>query len=162
LRACGALAVVFPEVDALYGVPQRAEFHPEVDTGVHIEMVLDMAARLAPRDDLVAWCALTHDLGKALTPKDELPRHLRHEHNGVAPLRELNARLKVPAEHAAFAGNAIALSDDVVWMSAQADRALGPDSRGALAAAGFEVRSVELDAIEAGGGSLRCCVGEIF
>jgi N-dimethylarginine dimethylaminohydrolase len=67
-----------------------------------------------------------------------------------------------PAEHAAFAGNAIALSDDVVWMSAQAARALAPGSRSALAAAGFEVRGVELDAIEAGGGSLRCCVGEIF
>ncbi|RYD16352.1 MAG: multifunctional CCA addition/repair protein [Lysobacteraceae bacterium] len=102
LRACGALAIVFPEVDALYGVPQRAEYHPEVDTGVHVEMVLDMAARLAPGDDLVGWCALTHDLGKALTPKDELPRHLRHEHNGVAPLRGLNERLRVPAEHAAL------------------------------------------------------------
>ncbi len=67
-----------------------------------------------------------------------------------------------PAEHAAFAGNAIALSDDVVWMSARADTALSSDSRGALAAAGFKVRSVELDAIEAGGGSLRCCVGEIY
>jgi tRNA nucleotidyltransferase (CCA-adding enzyme) len=103
LRACDALRVVFPEIDALYGVPQRAEFHPEIDTGTHIEMVLDMAARLAPRDDLVGWCALTHDLGKALTPKDELPRHIRHEHNGVAPLRALSARLKVPAEHAALA-----------------------------------------------------------
>ncbi|GAA0717776.1 multifunctional CCA addition/repair protein [Dokdonella soli] len=103
LRACDALRVVFPEVDALYGVPQRAEFHPEVDTGIHIELVLDMAARLAPRDDLVGWCALTHDLGKALTPKDELPRHHRHEHNGMAPVRALSARLRVPAEHAALA-----------------------------------------------------------
>lgn len=103
LRACGALRAVFPEVDALYGVPQRAEFHPEIDTGVHVELVLGMAARLAPGDDLVGWCALTHDLGKALTPAHELPRHLRHEHNGVAPLRALCARLKVPAEHAALA-----------------------------------------------------------
>jgi tRNA nucleotidyltransferase (CCA-adding enzyme) len=103
LRDCAALRVIFPEIDALYGVPQRAEYHPEVDTGVHIELVLDMAAQLAPRDDLVGWCALTHDLGKALTPKDELPRHLRHEHNGVAPVRALSARLKVPAEHAALA-----------------------------------------------------------
>lgn len=103
LRAGGALRVVFPEVDALYGVPQPAQFHPEVDTGVHVELVLDMAARLAPRDDLVGWCALTHDLGKALTPKDELPRHLRHEHAGIVPLRALCARLKVPAEHAALA-----------------------------------------------------------
>ena len=103
LRACGALRVVFPEVDALYGVPQRAEYHPEIDTGTHVELVLDMAARLAPRDDLVGWCALTHDLGKALTPKDELPRHIRHEHNGIEPVRALSTRLKVPTEHAALA-----------------------------------------------------------
>jgi tRNA nucleotidyltransferase (CCA-adding enzyme) len=103
LRACGALRVVFPEVDALYGVPQRAEFHPEVDTGTHIELVLDAAARLAPGDDLVGWCALVHDLGKALTPGDELPRHVMHEHRGVEPVRAVCARLKVPAEHAALA-----------------------------------------------------------
>ena len=103
LRACGALAVLFPEIDALYGVPQRAEFHPEIDTGVHLEMVLDAAARLAPGDDLVGFCALTHDLGKALTPTNELPRHVGHEHRGVAPLRALAARLKVPTEHAALA-----------------------------------------------------------
>ena len=66
------------------------------------------------------------------------------------------------AEHAAFAGNAISLSHDVVWMSAGADRALAPATREALHAAGFEVRSVPLDAIEAAGGSLRCCVGELF
>jgi tRNA nucleotidyltransferase (CCA-adding enzyme) len=103
LRECGALAVLFPEVDALYGVPQRAEFHPEIDCGTHLELVLDQAARLAPGDDLVAFCALTHDLGKALTPADELPRHIDHERRGVAPLRALAARLKVPAEHAALA-----------------------------------------------------------
>lgn len=103
LRACGALKVLFPEVDALYGVPQRAEYHPEIDTGVHVEMVLDMAAQLAPGDDLVGFCALTHDLGKALTPKDMLPRHIGHEHAGIAPLRVLVARLKVPVEHAALA-----------------------------------------------------------
>ena len=80
----------------------------------------------------------------------------------IAALYAPHAVLLSPAEHAAFAGNAIALSDDVVWMSAQAARALAPGSRSALAAAGFEVRGVELDAIEAGGGSLRCCVGEIF
>jgi tRNA nucleotidyltransferase (CCA-adding enzyme) len=103
LRACTALRVVFPEVDALYGVPQRAEYHPEVDTGTHVELVLDMAARLAPGDDVVGWCALVHDLGKALTPHDELPRHVMHEHRGVAPVRAVCARLKVPAEHAALA-----------------------------------------------------------
>jgi tRNA nucleotidyltransferase (CCA-adding enzyme) len=103
LRACGALAVLFPEVNALYGVPQRAEFHPEVDTGIHLEMVMDAAAVLAPGDDLVGFCALAHDLGKALTPADMLPRHIGHEQRGVAPLRKLSVRLKVPAEHAALA-----------------------------------------------------------
>jgi tRNA nucleotidyltransferase (CCA-adding enzyme) len=103
LRDCGALRILFPEVDALYGVPQRADFHPEVDTGVHIELVLDMAARLAPGDDLVGFCALTHDLGKALTPADVLPRHIGHERAGVEPLRALASRLRVPAEHLAIA-----------------------------------------------------------
>lgn len=103
LRECGALAVLFPEIDALYGVPQRAEFHPEIDCGVHLELVLDQAAKLAPGDDLVGFCALTHDLGKALTPTGELPRHVGHEHRGVAPLRALAARLKVPTEHAVLA-----------------------------------------------------------
>ncbi|MFC7301864.1 multifunctional CCA addition/repair protein [Cognatiluteimonas weifangensis] len=99
LRACGALAAVLPEVDALYGVPQRAEFHPEIDTGVHVELVCDMAARLAPGDAAVGFAALTHDLGKALTPADMLPRHIGHEHAGLVPLRALCARLKVPAAH---------------------------------------------------------------
>lgn len=103
LRACGALRILFPEVDALYGIPQRADFHPEIDAGVHVELVLDMAARLAPGDDLVGWCALTHDLGKALTPADVLPRHIGHEHAGLEPLRALSARLRVPAEHLALA-----------------------------------------------------------
>lgn len=103
LRECGALAVLFPEIDALYGVPQRAEFHPEIDTGAHLELVLDAAATLAPGNDVVGFCALVHDLGKALTPVEELPRHVGHEHRGVAPLRALAARLKVPTEHAALA-----------------------------------------------------------
>lgn len=99
LRECGALKILFPEVDALYGVPQRAEYHPEIDTGIHNEMVVDMAARLAPGDDLIGFCAMTHDLGKALTPVDELPRHIMHEERGVAPLRALAERLRVPNEH---------------------------------------------------------------
>lgn len=103
LRESRALAVLFPEIDALYGVPQRAEFHPEVDTGVHLEMVLDMAARIAPGNELVGFCALTHDLGKALTPPDVLPRHNGHEQAGVAPLRALASRLRVPTEYAALA-----------------------------------------------------------
>ncbi|ATE70273.1 multifunctional CCA addition/repair protein [Lysobacter capsici] len=99
LHDAGALAVVLPEVDALYGVPQRAEFHPEVDTGIHTEMVVDMAAQLAPGDDLIGFAALTHDLGKALTPADILPRHLNHERAGLEPLAGLCARLKIPTEH---------------------------------------------------------------
>jgi hypothetical protein len=80
----------------------------------------------------------------------------------IADLYAPHALQLSPAEHAAFAGNAIALSDDAVWMSAQAATALSGSHREALAAAGFGLRSVGLDAIEAGGGSLRCCVGEIF
>lgn len=99
LRQADALRVVLPEVDALYGVPQRAEYHPEVDTGIHQEMVSDMAARLAPGDTLVGFAALVHDLGKALTPARALPAHVGHEHAGVEPVRALCARLKVPLEH---------------------------------------------------------------
>ncbi|QOY62492.1 multifunctional CCA addition/repair protein [Lysobacter sp. H21R4] len=99
LYEAGALAVVLPEVDALYGVAQRAEFHPEIDTGVHVELVCDMAARLAPGDELIGFAALTHDLGKALTPAHVLPRHIGHEQAGIAPLRALCERLKVPTEH---------------------------------------------------------------
>ncbi|TDK23002.1 multifunctional CCA addition/repair protein [Luteimonas aestuarii] len=99
LRDAGALQAVLPEVDALYGVPQRAEYHPEVDTGLHQELVSDMAARLAPGDTVVGFAALTHDLGKALTPKDALPKHVGHEHAGLTPLKALCERLKVPLEH---------------------------------------------------------------
>lgn len=103
LRECGALAVLFPEIDALYGVPQSPQHHPEVDCGKHLELVLDQCARLAPGDDLAGFCALTHDLGKALTPRDEWPRHIAHEHRGLAPVAALCERLKVPAEHAQLA-----------------------------------------------------------
>ena len=99
LRDCGALAVVLPEVDALYGIPQRAEYHPEVDTGIHQEMVCDMAARLAPGDARIGFAALVHDLGKALTPADVLPKHIGHEHAGVKPVIALCERLKVPVDH---------------------------------------------------------------
>ena len=99
LRDADALRAVLPEVDALYGVPQRPEFHPEVDTGRHQELVSDMVARLAPGDTVVGFAALTHDLGKALTPADEWPRHVGHEQAGLAPLRTLAERLKVPQEH---------------------------------------------------------------
>ena len=105
LRDCGALAAVLPEVDALYGVPQRAEYHPEIDTGVHVEMVCDMAAQLAPGDDLIGFAALTHDLGKARTPADVLPKHIGHERAGLAPLYALCDRLRVPTEHRQLAAH---------------------------------------------------------
>jgi len=103
LRGCGALAVLFPEIEALYGVPQSPQHHPEVDCGVHLELVLDQCAQLAPGDDLAGFFALTHDLGKALTPEDVLPRHIAHEHRGLKPLASLCERLKVPAEYAQLA-----------------------------------------------------------
>ena len=99
LREADALRAVLPEIDALYGVPQRAEYHPEIDTGLHCELVCDMAARLAPGDDLIGYAALCHDLGKALTPADVLPKHLMHEQRGVAPTIAMSQRLKVPNEH---------------------------------------------------------------
>lgn len=96
LRACGALKVVAPEVDCLYGIPQVEEHHPEVDTGIHTEMVVDQAARLMPGNAEVAFAALVHDLGKGLTPREEWPRHLKHEENGVDPVLKLAERWKVP------------------------------------------------------------------
>ena len=99
LRQAHALATVLPEVHALYGVPQRAEYHPEVDTGIHQELVSDMAARLAPGDAVAGFAALTHDLGKALTPDHKLPRHIGHEQAGLKPLQVLCERLKVPNAH---------------------------------------------------------------
>ena len=99
LRDCGALARLLPEVEALYGVPQRAEYHPEIDAGIHTLMVVDMAARLAPGNARVGFAALVHDLGKALTPKDMLPKHINHEHAGLAPVKAVCARYKVPNDY---------------------------------------------------------------
>jgi tRNA nucleotidyltransferase (CCA-adding enzyme) len=97
LRDCGALARLLPEVEALFGVPQRAEYHPEIDTGVHLMMVLDMAARLETALP-VRFACLTHDLGKATTPADVLPRHIGHEARSVQLLGPLAQRLRVPVE----------------------------------------------------------------
>jgi tRNA nucleotidyltransferase (CCA-adding enzyme) len=97
LRDCGALARVLPEVDRLWGVPQRADYHPEVDTGVHVMMVLDHAARQG-YSLAVRFAALTHDLGKGTTPADILPRHIGHEGRSVDLLKPLCDRLKVPNE----------------------------------------------------------------
>ena len=95
LRACGALQRLLPEVDALYGVPQRAEHHPEIDTGIHLEMVLDAAARAnTPLE--VRFACLCHDLGKATTPADVLPRHIGHEQRSEKLTRTLCERWRVP------------------------------------------------------------------
>jgi tRNA nucleotidyltransferase (CCA-adding enzyme) len=97
LRECGALARVLPEVDALFGVPQRADYHPEVDTGVHVMMVVDHAAARGYALQ-VRFAALTHDLGKATTPNDILPRHIGHETRSVDLSKALCERLRVPNE----------------------------------------------------------------
>jgi tRNA nucleotidyltransferase (CCA-adding enzyme) len=97
LRECGALTKLLPEVQRLWGVPQRAEYHPEVDTGVHLMMVLDMSARLqAPLP--VRFACLTHDLGKGTTPSEILPRHIGHEERSARLLRNVCDRLRVPTE----------------------------------------------------------------
>ena len=95
LRECGALARILPEIDALFGVPQRADYHPEVDTGVHVMMVVDHAAQQGYALP-VRFAALTHDLGKATTPEDVLPRHIGHEGRSVDLLKPLCERLRVP------------------------------------------------------------------
>ncbi|MEX2497366.1 MAG: multifunctional CCA addition/repair protein [Wenzhouxiangellaceae bacterium] len=102
LRETGALARVLPELDALWGIPQVPEFHPEVDTGEHVMLVLEAAARMqAPLD--VRFACLVHDLGKALTPAEQLPKHHGHEQRGLAPVAEVCRRLRVPNETRALA-----------------------------------------------------------
>lgn len=95
LRTCGALKVLFPELDALFGIPQRPEYHPEIDCGVHTMMSLQQACRANYSLD-VRFAVLLHDLGKALTPADELPRHIMHEERGIRPVTEVCDRLRVP------------------------------------------------------------------
>jgi tRNA nucleotidyltransferase (CCA-adding enzyme) len=97
LRDCGALARVLPEVDRLWGVPQRADYHPEVDTGAHMLLVIDAAARLEAALP-ARWAALLHDLGKGTTPADVLPQHIGHEMRSVDLARAVCERLRVPAD----------------------------------------------------------------
>jgi tRNA nucleotidyltransferase (CCA-adding enzyme) len=97
LRDCGALARLLPEVNRLWGVAQRADYHPEVDTGVHLMMVLDMSARLQAGLP-VRFACLGHDLGKGNTPADILPRHLGHEARSAQLLKGLCERLRVPTD----------------------------------------------------------------
>lgn len=98
LRNCGALARIFPELERLFGVPQPKHHHPEEDTGLHTMMVLEQAARLSP-DTRVRFAALVHDLGKGTTPQEEWPKHIAHEHRGVALVEQLCERLRVPRDY---------------------------------------------------------------
>ena len=97
LRDCGALARLLPELDRLWGIPQTAEHHPEVDTGVHVMLVVDMAAKLQA-SLAVRFACLTHDLGKGTTPADVLPRHIAHEERSVRLLKDVCQRLRIPVE----------------------------------------------------------------
>lgn len=97
LRECGALKVLFPEVDALFGVPQPAAHHPEIDTGLHVLSVLEQAA-IHQQPLSVRWACLLHDLGKGLTPESEWPQHIAHEHTGLRLIKAVNARFKVPRD----------------------------------------------------------------
>jgi len=102
LRDCGALARVLPEIDDLFGVPQTAKYHPEIDTGIHTLMVIEQAARLSD-DPIMRFAALTHDLGKAKTPEEILPSHRGHELGGLPIIRDLCERLRVPKKYQSLA-----------------------------------------------------------
>jgi len=98
LRNCGALARIFPEIDRLFGVPQIAAYHPEIDTGIHTLMVLQQARRLTT-DTAVIFAALVHDLGKATTPPEILPHHYGHEERSVDLIKQLCQRYRIPTQH---------------------------------------------------------------
>ncbi|WP_455222536.1 multifunctional CCA addition/repair protein [Kaarinaea lacus] len=98
LRDCSALQKLFPEIDQLYGVPQSEKHHPEIDTGIHTMMVLEQCARLTD-DPITRFAALAHDLGKGITPKEEWPKHLDHEENGVPLINALCDRYRIPNEY---------------------------------------------------------------
>lgn len=98
LRACGALSALLPEIERLFGVPQTARYHPEIDTGIHLLLALAQAAR-RDADEVVRFAVLVHDLGKGLTPADVLPSHHGHEERGLPLIEALADRLRVPREH---------------------------------------------------------------
>lgn len=102
LRDCGALAALLPEVDALFGVPQPQAHHPEIDTGVHVLSVLRQCAE-HDQPLNVRWASLLHDVGKGLTPEDEWPRHIAHEHKGLPLIQAINERCKAPRDCAELA-----------------------------------------------------------
>jgi tRNA nucleotidyltransferase (CCA-adding enzyme) len=98
LRSCGALQSLFPEVAALFGIPQPPTWHPEIDTGVHTMQVLEVAASLSP-ETTVRFAALVHDVGKGLTPRGDWPKHIGHEESGARLIERFAGRLRVPNEH---------------------------------------------------------------
>jgi tRNA nucleotidyltransferase (CCA-adding enzyme) len=98
LRECGAMKIIFPEIDALYGVPQPEKWHPEIDTGIHTMMVLDQSVLLSA-DTRVRFAALVHDLGKGTTPHEEWPGHRGHEERSVSLIEALSERLHLPSEY---------------------------------------------------------------
>jgi tRNA nucleotidyltransferase (CCA-adding enzyme) len=98
LRECGALARIFPELDALYGVPQPEKWHPEIDTGLHMELVLQAAAGLTP-EPRIRYAALMHDLGKGRTPRSRWPQHVGHEESGARLADEASRRLRAPSDY---------------------------------------------------------------
>jgi tRNA nucleotidyltransferase (CCA-adding enzyme) len=98
LKQCQALAVLFPEVDALFGVPQPEKWHPEIDTGIHTLMVLEQTSLLSD-NKAVRFAALVHDLGKALTPKQDWPKHYGHGQKGLTVIKKLCERIRVPNEY---------------------------------------------------------------
>ncbi|MVW73727.1 multifunctional CCA addition/repair protein [Pseudomonas xionganensis] len=102
LRDCGALKALLPEVDTLFGIPQPAAHHPEIDTGVHVLSVLRQCAE-HQQPLTVRWAALLHDVGKGLTPEGEWPRHIAHEHKGLKLIRIINQRCKAPKDCAELA-----------------------------------------------------------
>ncbi|TWI56804.1 tRNA nucleotidyltransferase (CCA-adding enzyme) [Pseudomonas duriflava] len=97
LYDCGALAVLLPEIEALFGVPQPAAHHPEIDTGLHIQSVLRQCVRFN-QPLTVRWACLLHDVGKGITPEEEWPRHIAHETRGLRLIKNINARFKVPRD----------------------------------------------------------------
>jgi tRNA nucleotidyltransferase (CCA-adding enzyme) len=96
LKECGALKILFPEIDCLFGIPQTKQWHPEVDTGIHIMMAMDKAFNL---ENDTAFAVFTHDLGKGITPKHILPSHYGHEEGGVPLVKDMCERLKVPSPY---------------------------------------------------------------
>lgn len=98
LRECGALAELLPELDALFGIPQPEQHHPEIDSGLHTLMVLQQAVKLSEARD-VRFAALLHDLGKGITPTGELPRHIAHEHRGIRLVKAVCQRIKAPNQY---------------------------------------------------------------